>query len=136
MPKLDSLTVRGFKSIRELEDFEVRSLNILIGANGAGKSNLLSLFHMLERLSTDRLQLFIKDEGGPDALLFNGRRHTSSISVGLIFDSGQYQYQFSLEPVADTMAFANEWLLPRCCGVYRPYCSRYISQYQSRNYMA
>ena len=112
MPKLESLTVRGFKSIRELEDFEVRSLNILIGANGAGKSNLLSLFHMLERLSTDRLQLFIKDEGGSDALLFNGRRHTSSISVGLIFDSGQYQYQFSLEPVADTMAFANEWLLP------------------------
>ena len=112
MPKLDSLTVRGFKSIRELEDFEIRSLNILIGANGAGKSNLLSLFHMLERLSTDRLQLFIKDEGGPDALLFNGRRHTSGISVGLFFNNGRYQYQFSLEPVAHEMAFTHEWLLP------------------------
>ena len=112
MPKLESLTVHGFKSIRELEDFELRSLNVLIGANGAGKSNFLSLFRMLECLSTNRVQLFIKDEGGPDALLFGGRRHASSISVGLFFNSGRYQYRFSLEPVADAMAFANEWLLP------------------------
>lgn len=112
MAKLESLTVRGFKSIRLLEDFKPGRLNVLIGANGAGKSNFLNLFKMLQRLSSARLQLFIKDEGGPDALLFNGRRQTSNISVGLVFDNGRYQYQFSLEPVADTMAFAHEWLLP------------------------
>lgn len=74
MPRLDYLTVRGFKSIHALEDFELRSLNVLIGANGAGKSNLLNLFRMLANLSQKRLQLFIKDEGGPDALLFGGQR--------------------------------------------------------------
>lgn len=42
MAQLRSLTVRGFKSIRELEDFELRGLNVLIGANGAGKSNFIS----------------------------------------------------------------------------------------------
>jgi len=37
---LSNLTVRGFKSIRELVDFELTSLNVFIGANGSGKSNL------------------------------------------------------------------------------------------------
>ena len=44
MPQLECLTVRGFKSIRALEDFELRNLNVLIGTNGAGKSNFIDLF--------------------------------------------------------------------------------------------
>ena len=47
MPQLECLTVRGFKSIRALEDFELRNLSILVGANGAGKSNFIDLFRML-----------------------------------------------------------------------------------------
>lgn len=43
---LKRLSIRGFKSIRELEDFELRNLNVLIGANGAGKSNFIALFQM------------------------------------------------------------------------------------------
>lgn len=45
---LDKLTIRGFKSIRELIDFELKRLNIFVGANGAGKSNLISFFRMLQ----------------------------------------------------------------------------------------
>ena len=37
--RLDRLDIRGFKSIRALEDFEPRTLNVLIGPNGSGKSN-------------------------------------------------------------------------------------------------
>ncbi len=36
---LDKLTIKGFKSIQKLEDFELADLNVLIGGNGAGKSN-------------------------------------------------------------------------------------------------
>ena len=104
MAKLDRFTVRGFKSIRALEDFELRDLNVLIGPNGAGKSNFLNVFQMLQQLSTKRLQLFTKGEGGPDALLFGGRRRTSSLSVTLSFDGGRYQYRFSLEPVASVVS--------------------------------
>jgi hypothetical protein len=57
MPTLSRLTVRGFKSIRALEDFELGSLNVLIGANGAGKSNFIGLFRMLSELVARRLQL-------------------------------------------------------------------------------
>lgn len=39
--KIGKITIEGFKSIRSLRDFELRSLNVLIGANGAGKSNFV-----------------------------------------------------------------------------------------------
>ena len=112
MPRLEHLTVRGFKSIRALEDFELKSLNILIGANGAGKSNLLSLFRMLSSLSQKRLQFLIRAEGGPDALLFGGRRRTSTLEAALSFENGRYKYRFSLEPAADMIVFGGEELLP------------------------
>lgn len=108
MARLDYLTVRGFKSIRALEDFELRPLNVMIGANGAGKSNFLDLFRMLAQLADGRLQLFTKAERGPDALLFGGRRRTSSLDVALNFEMGRYRYRFALEPTADTMSFAGE----------------------------
>lgn len=112
MPRLEHLTVRGFKSIRALEDFELRSLNILIGANGAGKSNLLNLFKMLSHLSQKRLQLFIGNGGGPDALLFGGRRRTLKLETELFFENGHYEYRFSLVPAANTMVFGAEEILP------------------------
>ena len=113
MARIDRLTVRGFKSIRAVEDLELRGLNVLIGANGAGKSNLLSLFRMIEQLSVKRLQLFVRDSGGPEGMLFGGRRRTSSVSVDLVFGEGRHRYGFSLEPVGgDGMAFSRESMLP------------------------
>jgi predicted ATPase len=38
MPKLKRIEIKGFRSIKEMT-LEIRPLNILIGANGAGKSN-------------------------------------------------------------------------------------------------
>ena len=113
MAFIDRLTVKGFKSIQVLEDFELYGLNVLIGANGAGKSNLLSLFRMLEHLAVKRLQLFVKEQGGPDLLLFGGRKRTTDISADLVFGKGKCRYRFSLEPTSgDMTAFANEWVLP------------------------
>ncbi|MCY4673962.1 MAG: AAA family ATPase [Bacteroidetes bacterium] len=112
MPHIKHFSVRGFKSICKLENFELKPLNILIGANGAGKSNLLSLFEMLSALSRRRLQLFVKNEGGPDALLFGGRKLTSRLEVALLFENNRYAYEFSLEPTADSVAFSSEKLFP------------------------
>ena len=108
MPHLEYLSAYGFKSIRKLENFELRPLNIFIGANGAGKSNLLSLFEMLSALSQRRLQLFVKNEGGPDALLFGGRKLTSKLEVALSFENDRYRYEFSLEPTTDSIVFSDE----------------------------
>ena len=117
MPHIEHFSIRGFKSIRKLESFELRPLNILIGANGAGKSNLLSLFKMLSALSQRRLYLFVRQEGGPDALLFGGRKLTSKLEVSLSFENNRYRYEFSLEPTADSVVFSDEKLLPAVDGL-------------------
>ncbi len=116
MPHIKHFSVRGFKSIRELENFELKPLNVLIGANGAGKSNLLSLFKMLSALSQKRLQLFAKNEGGPNALLFGGRKLTSKLEIALSFENNHYEYAFSLEPTTDSVAFSGEKLFPGVAG--------------------
>ncbi len=117
MPNIEHFSVHGFKSIRKLENFELRPLNILIGANGVGKSNLLSLFKMLSALSQRRLQLFVKNEGGPDALLFGGRKLTSMLEVALSFENNPYRYEFSLAPAADSIVFSGEKFLTEFRGL-------------------
>jgi predicted ATPase len=47
---LDKQTIKGFKSIQALENFELTNLNILIGGNGAGKSNFIDFFRMLHAM--------------------------------------------------------------------------------------
>jgi predicted ATPase len=44
---IKKISINGFKSIRELHEFELRDLNIIIGANGSGKSNFVQLFQLL-----------------------------------------------------------------------------------------
>jgi len=109
MAQVKRLTVRGYKSISALEDFELRSLSVLIGANGAGKSNFISLFRMLSELVRERLQIFVYGEGGPDALLFGTRKRTNNIETKVEFEG--HGYQFSLEPSGDRLVFASEEIL-------------------------
>jgi predicted ATPase len=97
--KLKTLTVRGYKSIRELEGFEFRNLNVLIGANGAGKSNLISLFRLLGALSHGNLQEFVQKQGGPETLLFGGRKRTSELEAEFFF--GPNGYSITLLPTSD-----------------------------------
>ena len=45
--KIDRLTIKGFKSIRDLSNFSLGDINIVVGANGAGKSNFVQMFRMV-----------------------------------------------------------------------------------------
>ena len=105
---LKKLTIEGFKSIRRLEDFELRSLNVLIGANGAGKSNFVGFFRLLHELIEQRLQLALQTtEGGADACLFMGPKITERIFAKLSF--GSNAYEFALIPTLDnSLVFSEE----------------------------
>ncbi len=103
------LTIRGFKSIRRLEQFELRKLNILIGPNGSGKSNLVSYFRMLAELVEERLQLWVSQQGGADRVLSLGVKNTPSFESCAEF--GPNQYKFVLNPGIDgSFSFAEEQL--------------------------
>ena len=41
MPELDTITVRGFRSIASLEKLKLGAINVVIGPNGSGKSNFI-----------------------------------------------------------------------------------------------
>src|SRR5208283_1677239 len=47
--QLTSLRLAGWKSIRDAK-IELRPLNVRIGANGAGKSNLVSFFKLMNEM--------------------------------------------------------------------------------------
>lgn len=105
---IKKLTIEGYKSIRELRDFELRPLNVLIGANGAGKSNFVSFFRLLRELVEQRLQITVATvEGGADACLFMGPKITKQFAAKLSF--GSNGYEFVLVPtVANRLVFADE----------------------------
>jgi len=93
---LDSLTIHGFKSIQSLENFELKSLNVFIGANGAGKSNLLEVFRLLRSLMDDTLQRDVLRSGGISAFLHNGPKVTQQLYFEV--HSGKLEYSFGLIP--------------------------------------
>jgi predicted ATPase len=77
---LERLKLSGYKSIREAE-IEFTKLNVLIGANGAGKSNLVSFFSLLSAALDGTLNHYVGRHGGPNALFHFGVRQTSEIAV-------------------------------------------------------
>lgn len=93
---LKTVTIRGFKSIELLEDFQPQKLNVLIGANGAGKSNFVDFFRMLRALADEVFQKFVNDQGGGDGMFFNGPQYTREINSHLEF--GENVYEFDLTP--------------------------------------
>ncbi len=111
--KLDTITIKGFKTIRELVDFRPGSLTVLIGPNGAGKSNFLSFFHMLYPVSYGAvsLQSYVGSHGGASKLLHDGPAITPEIDarLRLHFDGGETDYHFRLAYAADdTLIYADE----------------------------
>lgn len=99
---IKKLTIEGFKSIRKLEDFELRALNVLIGSNGAGKSNFVSFFRLLKELIEQRLQVAIATmEGGADRCLYLGPKVTKTFGAKLYF--GRNGYEFTLIPAIDNL---------------------------------
>lgn len=93
---LDKLTIRGFKSIQSLDNFELRNLNVFISGNGAGKSNLIDFFRLLRNLIDGNLNDYVRMSGGISDLLFNGRKTTHKMEFEAYF--GQRGYRFSITP--------------------------------------
>ena len=100
---LKSLTMSGFKSIEKLENLELGKLNVLIGANGAGKSNFLDFFRLLRAMADEGLQAFVVQQGGADGFFFIGPKYTGRISAHLEFNKCTYEFDLGPAGLADLM---------------------------------
>ncbi len=98
MNRLQRMSLSGFKSIRELRDLELKPLNVLIGANGAGKSNLISFFKLLNFTMTNALKDYVARAGYANSLLYQGSQQTKQITASLAFrtDGGTNTYDLTL----------------------------------------
>lgn len=94
--KIDYLTIHGFKSIKRLDRLALGNLNVLIGTNGAGKSNLVSYFHMIRAISEGRLQKWTRKQGSTDRILHLGPKETSLIESRINFAESEYFFQLEV----------------------------------------
>jgi len=112
MARLTRLKLHGYKSIKEAT-IEFSSMNVLIGANGAGKSSLVSFFRLLNEMMGARLQEFIGQHGRAHSLLHHGPKRTPQIEATLEFetDTGTSVYDARwFYAAGDTLGFASESL--------------------------
>ncbi len=86
--------MRAVKSVRldnflsfgpESEAFEMGDLNVLIGANGAGKSNLIEAFELLRAAPTDFARA-IRDGGGAPDWIWKGASSTDVATLDVILE--------------------------------------------------
>lgn len=102
---LTSLGIAGFKSIESISPpLELRPVTVLIGANGAGKSNFILFFRLLHEMMSRRLQWFVKTQPGRgDSLLYYGSKNTQRIQGALALSSeegfsGGYKFFLDFSP--------------------------------------
>ncbi len=117
--KLDRLEVSGFRSIQST-DLTFAPLNVLIGANGSGKSNLLSAFELLGALADDRLAVYARERGGPDALLHNGPKFTSRFEFVVEFEPARYSVQIAFDDDGKAFAAREGFAQRMPDGAFRP----------------
>lgn len=113
---LKSLSIAGYRSYSN--DFEkntvtLNNINIIIGANGAGKSNFISFLEMVSYMMTRGLRSYVSKQGGAQSLMHFGPKETEQIRGELhIHDSVDEKediYSFALEQSAtNQLFFANE----------------------------
>ncbi|MBI4649224.1 MAG: AAA family ATPase [Bacteroidia bacterium] len=110
--KLKSITLNGFKSFDNSgHAIQFGDVTVLIGANGAGKSNLVSFFKMVGFMMTKALQQYIGEQGFASSLLYYGPKKTPRLTAKLEFENEQFYdaYEFSLAYAAqDTMIITEE----------------------------
>jgi predicted ATPase len=84
------INIKGYKSIKGAE-VSLSSINLLIGQNGAGKSNFLQLFGFLRAIYDQSLQMRSIQAGGANTLVYNGTKETQEIAIDLQFDQSTYE---------------------------------------------
>lgn len=106
--KLKSVTVSGYRSYssdREMT-IDLGDVNLIIGANGAGKSNFISFLEMISYMATDGLSQFVGRNGFARSLIYYGHS-PASVSGRFQFGDGISEdiYSFAMEPAADGSLF-------------------------------
>lgn len=93
---ISRIEIAGYKSIRSLA-IDLQPINILLGGNGVGKSNFISLFSLIRNIYNMNFQNYVRKKGGADSFLHFGRKNTSEINITVYFKSDEgHENQFKV----------------------------------------
>lgn len=108
---IKSIEIQNYKSIKNSGRVLLSPFNVLIGANGVGKSNFISFFKFLNKIYNREFQLYVAQNGRADNFLFFGRKFSSHLKGSITFDNSfENEYSFRLVPdQAGNFIFAEEW---------------------------
>lgn len=95
-PKLDHITINGFRSFAHVEKLPLNGVNVLIGANGSGKSNFIEAFTFLRAIRQKNLQRYVAQAGGASRLLHYGAAHTPEMTLRVSLNDEKDQYEIVL----------------------------------------
>ena len=90
MAMLKRISISGYKSI-EKADIELRPMNVLIGANGAGKSNLISVFKLLREAMRVQLAAYVGSAGWAESLLYRGAKRTPHCDIEIDLEANDHE---------------------------------------------
>lgn len=99
--QLTSIEIKGYKSIKN-QIVSLNNLNVLIGQNGAGKSNFISTFKFLRNVIEGRLRN-TSLKAGAENILYYGSKETKTIYLELNFSPNLYN--ISLQPTDNESLF-------------------------------
>jgi predicted ATPase len=123
MATIKRIEIKGYRSIKDAS-LELRPLNVLIGANGAGKSNFVSFFKLLNEMMAGRLQEYIARTGRGSSALHFGPKVTPQLEGLLEFQEGDVldtYYMRLFHAAGDTLVFAEETLDYKKDGWHGPH---------------
>src|SRR5215217_1583032 len=101
---LNVLAVSGYRSLRDLV-IPLDRLNLVIGANGSGKSNLYRALRLLAEIAQGRIIPSLAREGGLQSTLWAG---PESISRSMLQGEHPIQGTGRTKPVSLRLGFAGE----------------------------
>lgn len=103
---IKSLYVAGYRSVREI-NLKMSRINVLVGPNGCGKSNLYRALYLLSSAASGQFARALAEEGGMPSVLWAGERGKGPVrmTVSARFDDLEYELSCGLAPPAAS-AFA------------------------------
>ncbi len=106
--ELNWISIDGFKSIASTGEVNLRPINLIIGANGSGKSNFIGIFAFLQSIKEGHLFDYVRTAGGADELLHFGSKKTQEIKIELSFGDDVNGYSLTLKTDNDDNLFPRE----------------------------
>jgi len=89
---LKKVFIKNFKSLHDCE-IDIEKLNVVVGANASGKSNLIEAFRLLKKIYVDKDPFPFLEWWGYNNVVWQ-RKEELPIIIGLLFDIEGYDVYF------------------------------------------